>query len=100
MKPRTKVSGVVALAASAVTLAVGSAPAQAEFLPGGPLFTFSKQPRPDLTVSSVVTTWTRFTVANVGTAPAGPFTVAVGPDYGPLCNRQGWFAPVIWTTCG
>jgi hypothetical protein len=98
MKLRSKLIGIVVLAASAVALGATSAPAQGTALPSDPLFTFPKQPRPDLTVSSIATTWTRFTVANVGNAPAGPFTVAVGPRYGACSHDFLLLPPPIWTT--
>jgi hypothetical protein len=90
MKRHTKLIGILSLIASAVALGATSRPAQAT-LPAVNLPSFEKTPRPDLVVSSILTTWTQFTVANVGTAPAGPFTIALGP------RSEGGICPLLWT---
>jgi hypothetical protein len=77
MRWGSRLTGLLGLAGLASALWVTSVPAQLP-LPDD-LLKIEKQPRAELVVSSVLSTWTHFTVANIGNAPASPFTVALGP---------------------
>lgn len=96
MKLRAKLLMIPALVAA--TLVLGPVPGSGQAKSAG-LPISVKLARPDLVVSSILSTWTRFTVTNVGTAAAGPFTVAVGPvgESGLACLSGAFFAPMIWT---